>query len=361
MTDYPQVLNFQEAYNEASENAKQKLCAGTMNLLLGNGFSQAYYGEFGYETLYKAVEDNKQLSKVRSVFEYLGESNFEGVLQMLQDSAKVDEIYGLENSEILNDYEILKNALAEAITKVHPHDTGMISDIHKKTCLDFLKQFNYVFTVNYDLLLYWTIMAEEPIPFTDFFTREEDTPTEYCEYLGKGSGKNILFLHGALHILQSRGQVFKRVWKTTGKALIDQIKEAMDSGKYPLVVAEGNSESKLKQIKGNQYLRYVYSKLTMYEGQMFVFGFSFSDQDKHITEAIARNPSIRFLYVGIRGDFSKKSNQEKLEIIKSMQEMRKEKLKEIDKKTKKMGELEIRFFNTQDMDIWGKNNDNNDD
>lgn len=355
MEHIPKIYSFDEAVSVANGNAKNKKCTQRKNLLLGNGFSKAYYEDFGYTTLFEAIKDKKDLEKVKKLFKYLGTSNFEGVLQLLQDSAHTAKIYGLDPKDIDQDYEILKKALAEAITKVHPSDTGQIPDENKRACLQFLKKFESVFTVNYDLLLYWAIMVENPIPFIDFFSREEDTPDEYCEFEFGEKGTPILFLHGALHILQSRGQVYKRVWKTTGKALINQIKVAMDNGKYPLVVTEGESKSKRKQIKENKYLDYVFSKFGNYGGQLFTFGFSFSDQDKHIADEIAKNAGIRYLWIGLRGDFSDENNQKLIEVAKNLKEKRDKFLKKHPPSKKSLdGDLQVLFYDAGSMDIWGK-------
>lgn len=353
---FHQIYDFEEA-KKIADGYAGTICAQTKHILLGNGFSRAFYDDFSYTSLFDAVKEKKDLERIQEIFEYLGTSNFEGVLQLLQDSSHLANIYGLENADINNDYETLKNALAEAITQVHPHNTGLVPEPNKKSCFDFLKQFDNCFSVNYDLLLYWVVMMQtDDSKFGDCFTREEDTPEEYCEYIpGSKSKKHIYFLHGALHILQSRGQVFKRVWKTTGRVLIDQIKQSMNEGKYPLVVTEGESQSKLKQIKENQYLNHAFRKLSQLGGQFFSFGFSFSEQDRHIFNAIACNKSIRVLWVGIRGDFSRESNQRILGIVSELKQTRKDILAEYPSSPRsKDGELEVNFFDTENLDIWGK-------
>lgn len=355
------IYTFEEAISSAkrknTQNINGKKVKAGINLLTGNGFSIAYFGNFGYSTLYDAIKNLKDLKRVNELFSYAGTSNFESVLRMLKDSQKVAEIYNLQNTEIVDDYKTLQNGLANAILKVHPENTGKINEKNKSSCLLFLKQFNNIYTVNYDLLLYWTVMSGDPTKdkdFGDYFGRDNNTPEEYCDFSTKKvEGIRIHYLHGALHLLESRGRVFKRVWKnestnTIHDTLINQIKNEIENDKFPLVVAEGDSQSKLNQIKNNMYLSHVFSKLSVLGGQFFTFGFSFSTHDQHIIDEIVNNHDIRVVWVGVR-------NKINLEIENRTNQMIKSRSDQTNKDLKKS--LEINFYNTADMDIWDiKNN-----
>ncbi len=354
--DYPDVYSFEDALKQAKTNARLGLCTKDIRILLGNGFSRAYYGDFEYTTLFDAIKNEKENERIRQVFDAYGNSNFEGVLKLLQDGAWLVQIYGQSNEEILVDYERIKSALAEAIVKVHPANTGLIPLKNKQSCHNFISQFRDIFTVNYDLLLYWVVLNNTSPAFGDYFTREEDTPAELCEYVGSGAGDDpkIYFLHGALHLFQKDGKTVKRVWTTM--PLVSQVKEAMDKGEYPLVVAEGDSSAKDKQMSSNPYLKNAYDKFKNLGGQLFTYGFSFADQDNHLMQAIARNPFYRHLWIGIRGGFEKDSNVRIFEKTNEMKEIREGVIK--GKKysaSRKAGDLKVHFYDSGSMDIWSVN------
>ena len=73
------------------------------------------------------------------------------------------------------DYESLKSALVDAIANTHPAMPSDIGEARLSSSTNFLKNFTNVFTTNYDLLLYWASLVQDPPPFKDGFGREEDT------------------------------------------------------------------------------------------------------------------------------------------------------------------------------------------
>lgn len=351
---YPKIYSFEDATKMADEFSGIN-CTKTKNILLGNGFSRSYYGDkFNYTTLFDAIKEEKNNERIKEIFEKYGNSNFEGVLRLLQDASWLNEIYKISNKEIISDYNKIKKSLSEAIVKVHPEHTGKIEEDQKKSCFNFLNLFENIFTVNYDLLLYWVIMTQEgQDKFGDYFTKEEDTPEGHCEFVIGSHGKHIHFLHGALHLFQQDGAVLKIVWGET-VPLVSQVRDLMEKGIYPLVVAEGNSKAKVKQIKNNPYLKYIYDKFKLITGQLFTFGFSMSEQDEHILKIIKNNEDIRHLWIGIRGDFKTKHNKHFIQIANDLENERSLliKNKKYNKNSKK-GDLKVRFFDAGTMNIWG--------
>ena len=170
INDKVTIYSFDEAMKAAKENATNKLCTDGIRLFLGNGFSQSYFGPFSYTTLYQAVKDEKQNKNIKKLFEHFGTSNFEAVLSFLKHAQFLLKIYGIKGTAIVKDYERVRDALAEAILKVHPEKTTVIPEEVKLSCYKFLKQFNDIYTVNYDLLLYWTLLTDPALDFGDYFT-----------------------------------------------------------------------------------------------------------------------------------------------------------------------------------------------
>lgn len=345
------IYSFDDALELAQSYSDQDLCTKKKQILLGNGFSQAYYGDFSYKTLFSSIQDTPDFEKIKKIFDYFRTSNFEEVLSFLKHSQFLCELYGFDDSEIKKDYIRVRDALATALVKVHPGKTSAIPKENKLACFNFLNQFDSIYTVNYDLLLYWTLLQDPSLPFGDYFYRDEDTPSEYCEYFedGSKSDRHVFFLHGALHLFVEHSGVIKKVW---GGAvpLIEQIKEEINKDHYPLVVAEGDSDAKLNQIKNDPYLHHIFSKFSKQTGQLFTFGFSFSEQDNHILNAIAKNPSIRYLWVGLRGDFEKQKNKDLVRLLIGAQSKREEIVGKKEKKS--YGPLNLMFFDSGSMNIW---------
>ena len=357
---YPEILSFDDACKKSETYNKAWLCQKPKRILLWNWFTQAYSTDFWYTTLFKAITDIREDERLKKIFDKYGTSNFEEILTHLKSFEFFWWVYDLDTSEATNDYHKIQDALAKAILAVHPESSAVIPEFNKQHCLWILKNFDDIFTVNYDLLLYWTILCDENPAFWDYFNRDDDTPDEYCEYFqdwSKSKGKPyIFFLHGALHLFIKSWTTIKKVWGNT-IPLIPQIKAEMEKWYYPLVVAEWTSENKKMMMKSNPYLKHAFDKLWIVWGQIFTFGFSFSEPDSHIIKKITHNTWLRYLVIWIRGDFIKVSNQRIYDIAQIMIEERKNIIWS-SKEKEWYWNLVIDFYDTESIDIWWLKSDN---
>lgn len=149
-----------------------------------------------------------------------------------------------------------------------------------------MKAFSTIFTLNYDLLLYW-VQLSLTHQFRDGFGlgteqngfRGPFSELAYCE---------IYNLHGGLHLFQDdRGEIEKRVHQ--GSGVIDAISETvLNDGRLPVYVAEGTSTAKIRRINSVRYLSHCYSKLQNLAGNVFVFGHSADENDQHVYSALFR-------------------------------------------------------------------------
>ncbi|MGH7428122.1 MAG: DUF4917 family protein [Gemmatimonadales bacterium] len=163
----------------------------------------------------------------------------------------------------------------------------------------------FSYTVNYDLLLYWTLMQQEvepEVPFDDGFRQPEDGPTDYVTWeVGRTDRQNIFYLHGALHIFDAGHEIQKYTWVNTGIPLIDQVREALTRNLYPLFVSEGDSRQKLSKIKHSDLLARGYRGFSKIGGSLFVFGHSLAPNDDHVLHLIEKN-RCSHLFVSLYGD-----------------------------------------------------------
>jgi hypothetical protein len=228
-----------------------------------------------------------------------------------------------------------------------------------ESCLKFLVNFKNVYTLNYDLLLYWASLhvqeEKEEFPFLDCFDRSEDPEHPDCSFAHSSSDdkKYLYFLHGALHLYTKNGLVWKRVWRTTSIPIIKQVKEAFDSKEYPLTVTEGSFQDKIKRIEASSYLSYVYRKFKNIRGHLFVFGHSLCEQDDHLLQAIVNHENIglNHLWVGLFGNPSAPYNKKIIAKAHAMQLQRDRIIPERSRKKAK-GNMNIYFYNSESAHVW---------
>ena len=110
-----------------------------------------------------------------------------------------------------------------------------ISDERYAACRTFLSHFVgsgagcKIYTMNYDLLLYWALMHEEedplvsvPLDHDDGFRKDaSDYDAPYVEWQGESAahGQNIHYLHGALHLFDAGHQLQKYSWVKHGQSV----------------------------------------------------------------------------------------------------------------------------------------------
>lgn len=354
-------MTFQEAISHSSGYSKK-------HLLLGNGFSIACVPTiFSYNSLYSAA-DLTAMPELAGVFSSLKTNDFELVINTLENSSKIltayDSNLDMVSNKMHQQAQALKEKLIQTVADNHPAIPGEIQDSKYEACLKFLANFidqkGNIYTLNYDLLLYWTLMYgwnkklinTQP---NDGFGRDsafydgQHYVDDYLTWQGdkNAHGQNVHYLHGALHIYDRGIEVEKFNWTDTHKPLIDQAREALSQDRFPLFVAEGESEKKLDRITHSGYLFHSYKSFstTMSFGArsdkccLFTFGVSFGANDAHILEKIA-NGKVSCLYVSLYGDPSTTVNKQ---IIKSAEEL---------KRRRKDGNLDICYYIASTAHVW---------
>lgn len=335
---------------------RTELGTGRFHLLLGNGFSIACDPLFSYGSLFDYASCNGLSDRVKDVFTHLGTNNFEGVMRLLEHGGWLTEHYagaagaGVK-AAIAEDLASVKASLVSALTRTHFARPDDVNDARLATCRAFLQPFYNVFTLNYDLLLYWVCMSDQNLMRRDCFGASDDEPdAEYVvfnEHLGWSQG--ILFLHGALHLYVAGGEVRKHTWSRTGVPLIDSIRTALDAGNYPLFVAEGMAEKKKEQIEASSYLSYCLGKLGRIKGPLVVYGWAMGESDQHVLDVIAYNADLPTLYVGLYGDPNSAANRATRAAADALVARRREHIAPHNNR----GELlEVRYFDSGTAPVW---------
>ncbi|MGQ0697461.1 MAG: DUF4917 family protein [Panacagrimonas sp.] len=262
-------------------------------LLVGNGASRAVWERFEYPSLYTVAEQwnlNHRLSaQDAALFGELGTSDFEQVLSALAVSKRVNGRFGIASEDHDVCYNSIRRALLDAVRTTHV-PWQQVPAAGLQAIRNALLQYRTVFSTNYDLLLYWSIMREGQGRIVDFmFGAQNHFDAGNTEVYPGTTG--IWYLHGGLHLVRTDlGGTRKRT--AQGLNLLEQFCEAMpeEPGAVPLFVSEGSPESKLRAISRSDYLSFAYGCLRAHQEGLCIFGHRLGEEDRHIVNAIWQRP-----------------------------------------------------------------------
>lgn len=283
-----ELLTFEQAL-DASSSATRR------HVLLGNGFSRACRDDiFAYGKLFERANFKNLSATAPLAFKALDTTDFEVVMRALRNAAALIRVYARENKKLASsleaDAEGLREVLASTIARSHPDRPNDISLSQYQASRQFLSRFHSIYTLNYDLLLYWALMQTELgplVPCDDGFRQPEGGSEPYVTWdVENTTSQNIHYLHGALHIFDAGAEIQKFTWKNTDIALIDQIRMALASNRYPLFVAEGDHLEKLARIQHSGFLNRAYRSFASIGGALFIYGHSMAKTDEHILHLI---------------------------------------------------------------------------
>jgi len=339
------MLTFEEALARSAEIHNKR------HALLGNGFSIACRPDcFTYGRLLDEADLSELSVDGPALFAAENTTDFEEIINSLRVAARLVSFYESADPDLaarfLEDAERVKAALANTLARNHPDNVGEIEPEEYAHARRFLLNFGHIFTVSYDLLLYWALMQEivPEIKSDDGFRQDHDEPdaewVSWDTYSGGGYDQNIYFLHGGLHLFEDGPVLKKLTFSRTGVALIDQIRDALDAETYPLVITEGASLEKLARIRRNDYLARGLRSLAKCHGSLFVHGHSLAANDRHVLRAVVEG-KFKAMFVSIHGDPDDADNREIQERAASLA-------------AERPGEkrLEVDFYDAESASVW---------
>lgn len=358
-----EILEFNDCYEWSSNvTRRNEIVWKKPNLLLGNGFSISYAPDkFSYGALLEVASSKiSSLPLSKNIFKKQNSKDFEEVIHNLEQTANTLEVtdsnkFKNEIIQFRHEAAEVKRILAESIAELHSDRPFEVTQQEYVNCRKFLRKFENYYTTNYDYLLYWALMqdsqgAHDPdfIHKDGFYSRNSDEPYVIWDRLHH-SGENIFYLHGALHFFKDGkdGSIRKITYKRTKKALIDQTRKFLEEDNYPLVVAEGSAETKLKRVDESAFLSHGHRSLAGRGGALVIYGLSLSLNDQHIANAIASS-NIQKLAVSIYGNIHSEINQQ---LIKSLNEIISRR-NQIIKKNPRKNSIEYKLFDANSAHIW---------
>lgn len=331
-------------------------------LIVGNGASISLSDNFNYNNLFLKAEELGYLSpEIAKIFSEIGTSNFEVILNQLDITQKINNLLSLPeiltaqlpqiNDVIFTSSNQIKTALIETIRGVHPEYTELsITQPESNAILklnEFLNQFDYIINLNYDLLVYYILLADTNL-FIDSFrsssrNRQNLTFNENVINTRYGAKTKLYYPHGNIVLCVDSNGEEQKIRCAEANSLLQKILSLWGSEHplYPLFICEGSSTEKLNSIHRNYYLRYVYNNiLPDLPNNIICYGWSLSENDEHILKQILSASKSKKIYISIH-----KGTKDDTELEAECATIRK-RIKKINKKT------EIYFFDTNDEGCW---------
>lgn len=339
------LLTFDDALSDAAEVADEP------HLLLGNGFSiSCRPGAFRYDALLDEATFDTAHGDIRAVFELVGTTDFERVIELLRLAGELVDRYGSASGlgdKLRHDAETVREALAVTLAARHPNLPLDIAPAEYTAVRTFLCRFRKIYTLNYDMLLYWAVMQDlDPaVPTNDGFTNGDDPGADYVvwePYLDFGA-QRLFFLHGGLHLYDTGREISKITWSRTGVPLVDQIRDALAAGRYPLIVTEGSSAEKEAKILHNAYLNHAIRSFAKIQKTLFIHGHSLAANDQHVFRRIEEGKLDR-LYISVHGDPDDESNRE---VVARGQQM------SANRSDVSRRALAVKFYDAESAHVWG--------
>ncbi|TOK55934.1 DUF4917 domain-containing protein, partial [Vibrio parahaemolyticus] len=272
---------------------------GWSNLLLGNGFSIGISQNFRYDSLLDVVDERKikMYPHARKLFDRdrIDTVNFEEVLRVIYHAYLVN-FWNTDAIETL--YYNVRKSLIEAVNIAHVD----YDDVPVQAIESALAGYDSIFTTNYDLIPYWSIMSSDFVGYCDYFW-SGGTSFDASDTNIFGGKAPIYYLHGALHLRTNMSGVTQKV-RATGETSIKQIIGESTLRSIPLFISEGKSQMKLRRIRENDYLSFCYNSLIKLDGSLLVFGHGLDKEyDEHILSAIKASSITRLavsVFTGMR-------------------------------------------------------------
>jgi hypothetical protein len=256
--------------------------------LVGNGGSIAISPRFSYTSLVDHARDNGLLAEdVRQLFGFFNTADFELVLRLVWQAANVNRSLGIHDNRTYQAYVRVRECLIQCVRNVHPEHQEVAESL--TNIYEFLKRFRTVLSLNYDLIIYWTMMygrtVEDQHSFKDcFFYGQFDANWQrYRQLYGVERSTTLVFYpHGSLILCRDKIETEYKI-SGHGNLLESILREWQGEQIVPLFVSEGTHQQKIASIQGSIYLSTVYREvLTERKESLVIFGWGFGEHDLHL-------------------------------------------------------------------------------
>jgi len=319
----------------------------TQILVLGNGASLAVDKVFNYRSLKEVAERNHWITQnISKVFNYLKTEDFELVLNMLRHTSRINRALEISENRSQDTYNEIKDALIRTVRKAHV-SYEKITD-YLPQMWKFMYRFRTVVSLNYDLLVYWAMLAGNNSLgrcFKDCFVDGEFQYDGWNNYRNTINGCDhstlVFYPHGNLCLASNDTDSDMKIVAGSDENLLEAVLNTWRSGEaIPLFVSEGTSRQKIEAIGRSPYLNAVYKAvLPQLEGSVLIYGWSMSDNDEHLIRGLIK-PSTESVAISVHTrDKTERDVRDTCELL--------------TKKIRKYSQdAEVTFFDAEDPDCW---------
>lgn len=289
-----EILNWQELSQTIRPSS---------TIILGNGASMAIDQRFGYHSLLEYANHNNLLTQdVHSLFDFFETSDFELILRIVWQANNVNTSLRIPDERTRNAYIDVRESLIASVRDIHP-EYDDVSDSFP-AIYQFLKQFNTVISLNYDLIVYWVMMYGFSIgdrhSFKDCFINNE-FQENWFDYrrpiYGDISSTLVFYPHGSLILARNKVEEELKITRNHEADLLNSILNIWQRGEVvPLFVSEGIIKQKVNSINSSYYLRTVFREvLPSLSNDLVIYGWGVGEQDLHILNNICNSHVDRIL------------------------------------------------------------------
>lgn len=315
--------------NSLDELLKKMSANKIKNILIGNGFS------LSHPTLKDCFEWDMHQALCASWS------------QMIPDKTKGDPEKDLNairkriTKSILQYYiDRLKNKISSESENLSQLFRNYKSQI-QCNCSKFLSAPSlvggYIFTLNYDPLLYFEILKllddkthvdgfvtslnlskddcyeKYPIPNSPFLNQdyikcklEEDKRLHIIK---------VLYLHGSWFIQANDDDELRKLSFRSGS--LDSVDSLFDNERRPFLIFEDRWRTKKAILESDPYLKFCYDQLGKIQGNVLVFGCSFNN-DEHILQALNKNTSLKQIYITCLTEADRENLERNLSVYRTL-------------------------------------------
>jgi hypothetical protein len=259
-------------------------------LIVGNGGSMAVSSGFSYRSLLEEARTRGYLNpQIESLFDQFQTEDFELLLRHLFHAQMVNDALGVGSQPVSDAYSLVKHSLIQAVPSVHcAHST---TEPHLANIAAFMARFKTVFSLNYDLIVYWALLrsneSQQAHRFKDCFYDgrfRSDWANFRNPYRQERSVTLMFYPHGALHLAADKDGDDIKLTGDGASTFLETIFEEWESNEVaPLIVCDGNSEQKRRRIGSSTYLSTVLTEVLPSSGPSLVcYGWALGEQEDHI-------------------------------------------------------------------------------
>ncbi len=267
-------------------------------LIVGNGLSIAVDRCFEYEKLSDCLPDNVDGNLLKKFFRKFNTYSFEYVMEILNTSIDSMECYISKDfnpeqdrsfKNVIKELKEYKKTVTqlffEAIKQNHCKHSSVkkvLPEINK-----FLKCFDIVVSLNYDLIIYWSIMCQSEYIWDCFALQSKDKNTLCFDrsIASRENGTKVFYAHGNLILHKDTNGNTSKICKPNFEFPSGLLPIIRHRKLLPIIITEGTHDKKLRYIQRNSdYLGFIYDEIIPRPSDSLVIYGCSLENDHHILD-----------------------------------------------------------------------------